>query len=95
MARETFGGAWQESTFSSPTPASAQRAHSPGSLTEADWDRSSRVDLKGVWLTTKYVVPHMIERRYGKILITASRRGPKAEERRAHYVAAGTASSGT
>ena len=57
-------------------------------IAEADWDRIIGVDLKGVWLATKYVVPHMIARRYGKIVMTASRSGVRAEERCAHYVAA-------
>ena len=54
-------------------------------LTEDDWDTVLAVNLKGVWLTTKYVVPHMIERRYGKIVITASRDGLRAEPNYAHY----------
>jgi NAD(P)-dependent dehydrogenase (short-subunit alcohol dehydrogenase family) len=57
-------------------------------LEEDDWDEVVDVDLKGVWLTTRYVVPHMIERRTGKIVVTASRSGVRAEERCAHYVAA-------
>lgn len=57
-------------------------------LTEEDWDSVVDVSLKGVWLTTKYVVPHMIERRYGKIVITASRNGLRAEHGYAHYNAA-------
>ena len=36
------------------------------------------MNLKGMWLTTKYVVPHMIERRYGKIVMTSSRNGLRA-----------------
>lgn len=57
-------------------------------ITEADWDFVSDVGLKGVFLTTKYMVPHMIERRYGKIVITASRNGLRAEPGFAHYNAA-------
>jgi NAD(P)-dependent dehydrogenase (short-subunit alcohol dehydrogenase family) len=57
-------------------------------LSEEEWDLVVDVDLKGVWQTTKYVVPHMIERRYGKIVMTSSRSGLKAEEWCAHYVAA-------
>jgi NAD(P)-dependent dehydrogenase (short-subunit alcohol dehydrogenase family) len=57
-------------------------------LTEEEWDLVVDVGLKGVWLTTKYVVPHMIERRYGKIVITASRNGLRAELGYAHYNAA-------
>jgi NAD(P)-dependent dehydrogenase (short-subunit alcohol dehydrogenase family) len=56
-------------------------------LTEEEWDLLMDVNLKGVWLTTKYVVPHMIERRYGKILLTSSRNGLKVEPNYAHYCA--------
>ena len=38
-----------------------------------------------MWLTTKYVVPHMIERRYGKIVMTSSRDGLRVEPNYAHY----------
>jgi NAD(P)-dependent dehydrogenase (short-subunit alcohol dehydrogenase family) len=54
-------------------------------LTEDEWDTVLGVNLKGVWLTTKYVVPHMMERRYGKIVITSSRDGLRAEANYAHY----------
>lgn len=57
-------------------------------LTEDDWDTVLAVNLKGVWLTTKAVVPHMIERRYGKIVVTSSRDGLRAEPNYAHYCAA-------
>ena len=56
-------------------------------LTEDDWDTVLGVNLKGVWLTTKYVVPHMIERGYGKIVVTSSRDGLRAEPNYAHYCA--------
>ncbi len=54
-------------------------------LTEDDWDTVLGVNLKGMWLTTKYVVPHMIERRYGKIVLTSSRDGLRVEPNYAHY----------
>src|SRR2546428_1814754 len=54
-------------------------------LTEEDWDTVLGVNLKGVWLTTKYVVPHMMERRSGKVVITSSRDGLRAEANYAHY----------
>jgi NAD(P)-dependent dehydrogenase (short-subunit alcohol dehydrogenase family) len=54
-------------------------------LTEEEWDRVIAVNLKGVWLTTKAVAPHMMARRYGKILITSSRDGLRAEPNYAHY----------
>jgi NAD(P)-dependent dehydrogenase (short-subunit alcohol dehydrogenase family) len=54
-------------------------------LTEDEWDTVMAVNLKGVWLTTKYVAPHMIARRYGKIVITSSRDGLRAEANYSHY----------
>jgi NAD(P)-dependent dehydrogenase (short-subunit alcohol dehydrogenase family) len=54
-------------------------------LTEDEWDAVIAVNLKGVWLTTKHVAPHMISRRYGKIVITSSRDGLRAEANYAHY----------
>ena len=54
-------------------------------LTSEEWDRVIAVNLTGVWLTTKYVVPHMMARRYGKIVITSSRDGLRAEANYAHY----------
>lgn len=39
---------------------------------EADWDKLNSVNLKGVWLCTKTVVPHMIEKKYGKIINISS-----------------------
>ncbi len=57
-------------------------------ISEAEWDFVHDVCLKGVWLTTKYVVPHMIERRSGKIVVTSSRNGLRVEHGYAHYNAA-------
>ena len=57
-------------------------------ITEEEWDFVNDVCLKGVWLTTKYVVPHMIERTTGKIVVTSSRNGLRAEHGYAHYNAA-------
>ena len=54
-------------------------------LTADEWDRVIGVNLTGVWLTTKYAVPHMIARRYGKIVITSSRDGLRAEANYSHY----------
>jgi NAD(P)-dependent dehydrogenase (short-subunit alcohol dehydrogenase family) len=57
-------------------------------LTPEEWDRAIAVNLTGVWLTTRYVVPHMIERRRGRIVVTASRNGLRVEHGYAHYNAA-------
>jgi NAD(P)-dependent dehydrogenase (short-subunit alcohol dehydrogenase family) len=54
-------------------------------LTEDEWDTVLGVNLKGVWLTTRAVAPHMIDRRRGKIVITSSRNGLRAEANYAHY----------
>ncbi|MDP9256590.1 MAG: SDR family NAD(P)-dependent oxidoreductase [Actinomycetota bacterium] len=57
-------------------------------LTEADWDFVHEICLKSVFLTTRAVIPHMIERRAGKIVLTASRNGLRVERGYAHYNAA-------
>ncbi|MHB8072409.1 SDR family NAD(P)-dependent oxidoreductase [Desulfosporosinus fructosivorans] len=46
-----------------------------GPLTEiapGDWDKVMAINVKGVFLTCKSVIPYMIERRYGKIVNIAS-----------------------
>jgi NAD(P)-dependent dehydrogenase (short-subunit alcohol dehydrogenase family) len=55
---------------------------------EEEWDLVVDVNLKGAWLTTKYVVPHMIERRSGRIVLTSSIGGIKGYANLAHYIAA-------
>jgi len=40
--------------------------------TEEDWDRVLAVNLKGHFLVTRAVVPHMKEKRYGKIIFLSS-----------------------
>ncbi len=47
-------------------------------ITPADWDLVLDVNIKGVVHTCRAVVPHMIERRQGRILITASYNGVRA-----------------
>src|SRR5438132_13051953 len=41
-------------------------------LTEAEWDRVVDVNLKGTYLCCSSVLPHMVERRSGKIINIAS-----------------------
>jgi NAD(P)-dependent dehydrogenase (short-subunit alcohol dehydrogenase family) len=41
-------------------------------LTEDDWDRTMAVNLKSVFMSTKFVVPKMIERGGGAIVSTSS-----------------------
>ncbi len=44
-------------------------------LTLADFQQVQRVNVEGVWLASKAVVPHMKERRYGRIINLASALG--------------------
>ena len=37
-------------------------------LTVEDWDRGMNTNLRGMFLMAKYVVPHMRERKYGRIV---------------------------
>jgi len=41
-------------------------------MTERDWDRVMGVNLKGVFNSTKAVLPNMVKRRYGKIISLSS-----------------------
>jgi gluconate 5-dehydrogenase len=41
-------------------------------LTVEDWDRSMDTNVKGIFLMSKYIVPHMQKRKYGKIVNIAS-----------------------
>lgn len=41
-------------------------------LTEDQWDEVMAVNLKGVYLCTRAVIPYMVERRYGKIVNISS-----------------------
>lgn len=55
---------------------------------EADWDKTLNVDLKGVFLGCKYALPVMMERGGGAILSTASIFGVEGSPQWAHYCAA-------
>lgn len=52
------------------------------------WDRMIEVDLKSVFLTTRFVVPHMIRERSGRIINIASQLGQKGGIELSHYAAA-------
>ena len=42
------------------------------SLTTQQWDNSMNINVKGIYLMSKYVVPQMKERKYGRIVNIAS-----------------------
>lgn len=57
-------------------------------LTEQMWQDMIDVNLSGVWRTCKAVAPHMISRRSGSIVLTASVNGFSPGYQLSHYVAA-------
>jgi NAD(P)-dependent dehydrogenase (short-subunit alcohol dehydrogenase family) len=54
-------------------------------LPEADWERVIDVNLKGVFLGMKCVLPHMLERGRGSIVNIASQAGKRGNRFIAHY----------
>ncbi len=57
-------------------------------IEEVDWDRMIDINLKGVYLMTRAVLPGMIERRSGRIINTASLVGKAGSHPLfSHYVA--------
>lgn len=57
-------------------------------VTGEEWDQVMAVDVKGVFLCAKAVLPHMIERRYGKIVNVASIAGKEGNPNLTPYSAA-------
>lgn len=41
-------------------------------LTEQEWDNSMDTNVKGMYLVSKYVIPHMIKQEYGKVVNISS-----------------------
>jgi 2-dehydro-3-deoxy-L-rhamnonate dehydrogenase (NAD+) len=56
--------------------------------TRADWDQVVSVDLTGVFLCCQAVIPHMIERRYGRIINVSSLAGKEGSPDMVPYSAA-------
>jgi meso-butanediol dehydrogenase/(S,S)-butanediol dehydrogenase/diacetyl reductase len=56
-------------------------------IDEREWDRVFAVNVKGVYLACRAVVPHMMERRYGKIVNISSMVGKEAIPLFVHYSA--------
>ncbi|GAA4168901.1 mycofactocin-coupled SDR family oxidoreductase [Gryllotalpicola koreensis] len=57
-------------------------------LDEQAWDDMIAVNLTGVWKSAKAVLPHMIERGTGSIVMTSSINGLEPGENYVHYCAA-------
>jgi NAD(P)-dependent dehydrogenase (short-subunit alcohol dehydrogenase family) len=56
-------------------------------LEEDVWDDMIDVNLKGVWLSLKAVLPHMMERKYGRIVVIGSTAGHIGAPFFGHYCA--------
>jgi NAD(P)-dependent dehydrogenase (short-subunit alcohol dehydrogenase family) len=56
-------------------------------VTEADWDRVIAVNLKGVYLGMRAVLPHMLARKAGSIVSIASQAGKRGNRYIAPYCA--------
>ena len=54
-------------------------------MEEAEWDRVIGVNLKGTFLCSKAVAPHMMERRSGRIVNLSSQAGKRGHAGIAHY----------
>lgn len=56
-------------------------------LEEQQWDAMIDINLKGGWLVSKHVIPHMIEQKSGVILYNSSIAGLRGMNRMSHYAA--------
>jgi len=54
-------------------------------LDEATWDQTINTNLRGAFLVSKAVLPHMVERRRGKLVFMASTNSWEGEAQLAHY----------
>lgn len=57
-------------------------------MTREQWQEMIDINLTGVWQSVKAVVPHMIERQQGSIVLTSSTNGLEGGAFYAHYAAA-------
>lgn len=56
-------------------------------LEEEQWDAMIEINLKGGWLVSKYVTPHMIKKKSGVIIYNSSIAGLRGMNRMSHYAA--------
>jgi 3-oxoacyl-[acyl-carrier protein] reductase len=54
-------------------------------LTEREWDKMMRVNLKSVYAVIHFAVPHMIAQRGGRIVALSSTAGQRGESLHTHY----------
>ena len=56
-------------------------------LSESEWDSMVDINLKGGWLVSKFVIPHMIKQNSGVIIYNSSVAGLRGMNRISHYAA--------
>ena len=56
-------------------------------MTEAQWDETININLKGIFTCCKHVSKIMIEQKYGKIINISSTAGQRGEADHSHYAA--------
>ena len=56
-------------------------------LTEEEWDAVLDINLKGPWLVSKRVIPHLIKQKSGVIINNSSVAGFRGMKRLSHYAA--------
>jgi 3-oxoacyl-[acyl-carrier protein] reductase len=56
-------------------------------MTVAEWDRIMSVNLRGVFLCTRFILPHMLAQGHGKIISIASNLGQIGGTEMVHYSA--------
>ncbi len=61
--------------------------HQVKDISVDEWDRVLGVNLRGVFLCSQAVAPHMVERKQGRIISIASGRGVTGAPSAAHYAA--------
>jgi 3-oxoacyl-[acyl-carrier protein] reductase len=54
-------------------------------MDEATWDETMNVNLRGAFLVSKAVLPHMIAQKFGKLVFMSSTNSWDAEAQLAHY----------
>ncbi len=66
--------------------AGIQRYGTVTTLSEEEWDEVLDINLKGAFLMSKHVIPQMLERGGGSIVITGSVQSVAAQRNSVHYV---------
>jgi 3-oxoacyl-[acyl-carrier protein] reductase len=57
------------------------------SMSESMWDRTLEINLKGTWTVCREAIPHMKDRRSGRIVVVSSTAGQRGEAYYSNYAA--------